>query len=86
MLSDISYCENMPHIIFSQPINLISSLAFLVVALMLFFELKKTNKLNIQFKILIILIGSIGIGSILRHLYPNNTTIYFDVLPIVIFS
>jgi hypothetical protein len=28
----------------------------------------------------------VSIGSILWHLYPNNVTIYFDVLPIAIFS
>jgi hypothetical protein len=86
MLSDIIYCENIPNALFSQPINLISNLAFLIVAIILFIELKKKKKLTLQLNILITLIGLVSIGSILWHLYPNNVTIYFDVLPIAIFS
>jgi len=86
MLSNITYCENISDIIISQPLNLTSTLIFLVVALMLFFEIKNKNQLNFKFKVLIILVGLIGIGSAIRHFYPSDITVYFDILPIVLFS
>lgn len=86
MLSNIIYCENLQNAIVSQPVNIISNLAFFVAALILFFELKNKNKGTLQLKIFIILIGLIGIGSIIWHIYPNDITIYFDVFPIVLFS
>ena len=46
---------------------------------------KRTGKLTLEIKILIALGFLVGVGSILWHTYPTNTTLILDIVPIVIF-
>jgi hypothetical protein len=83
------YCErNSKPDVMAEPLNLITNLAFVIGAIMIF-------KLLVRYKLIIlknwdiilltITLAVIGFGSAAFHSYPDGTTLLLDVLPIAVF-
>ncbi len=85
-LWNIKYCENISHSIISEPLNTISNISYIIIAIFLRHTLKKSNHLINKIKGLLLIIASIWIGSWIRHSHISHSSIYFDVLPIMIFT
>lgn len=77
------YCERLGPELFAEPINLFTNIAFLVAALLLS---KQTSAFNGNIKILVLLIFTIGIGSMLFHSFATPWARVLDVTPILIFQ
>ena len=79
------YCERVSDSLFSEPINLITNLAFFVSAFFVYKIIKASNLKNSIYNFFPWIIFSIGLGSSLWHLYRNPVTLIFDALPVYIF-
>ena len=64
--------------------NVISNLPFLIVGLFGVSQLKKMNRVNVQFLTFFIGISLTAIGSGYYHFNPNNSTLVWDRLPMTI--
>ncbi len=83
-LPDLVYCERSEDEIWGEPLNAISNIAFFIAA---FFS-SKFYANPVEDKpalILSILIGIIGLGSLLFHTFANVWTQLADVIPIMAF-
>jgi len=82
-------CERHNLDIFSEPLNVISSLLFFLVAYEIFNLYRRNRDINskwiIDLKILNFLIICIGFGSTLFHMVPNYYTELLDISFIIIF-
>lgn len=85
-LWNIKYCENISNLFFSEPLNFLSNILYFVIAFILRYSLKKSKHLTLRIKILVIMIGIVGLGSAVWHWHIDHTSIYFDVIPITIFT
>lgn len=81
-----TYCERSYAGSFGEPLNLITSLLFLIAAYIAF---KQTAKVSQGSRFWLqagtLFIGIIGVGSIAFHAAPSNITLLFDAVPIYIF-
>ena len=76
------YCERTTDSFLSEPLNSITNLAFLIVAIFIYKKYRDQIYVNVfSFSIFFI-----GIGSFLFHLKPNLITLYSDIIPIFLFS
>ncbi len=75
------YCERTADDIFSEPLNSITNLAFILIA---FFIFRKYSKSQYSF-IFSGLIFFIGVGSFLLHTFPSRLTALVDVIFILFF-
>ncbi|TAF76540.1 MAG: hypothetical protein EAZ52_04140 [Alphaproteobacteria bacterium] len=83
-------CERESLAWFAEPLNVISSLLFFVVAIMVFRYMRRFQEDLHGYKIYDLhamnaLIFMIGIGSTLYHVHPTPTTELIDMIPIVSF-
>ena len=65
-----------------QPLNVVTSLLFFFIAYKIY-KSKNNDSLN---KILSIALFLSGAGSLLHHLLPNDSTLLFDIIPLVIIT
>lgn len=84
------YCERAGDPgLWAEPINVISNVAFIVAAFITYRAFashpKTSLKNSLDLLSLSILLGIIGIGSALWHLFANAHTLLMDVIPIVLF-
>ena len=80
------YCERAGDpAMFAEPVNFISNLCFIVAAVMVGRVLLRSHDKTIDLWLLVAALFSIGIGSGLWHLYPTQTTMLADVIPIALF-
>lgn len=80
-----AYCERTGPGLLGEPLNALSNASFLIAAWAAWRLARRQDKLTAEVKILIVLGYLVGIGSILWHTYPTNTTLILDVVPIVLF-
>ena len=80
-----AYCERVGPGLLAEPLNAFSNASFLIAAWAAWILAKRTGKLTLEIRLLIALGFLVGIGSILWHTYPTNTTLILDIVPIVIF-
>jgi len=83
------YCERVSPNYWSEPFNLFSNIAFLLVAFFLYRKLSKNNSSQNASKIdiwaLVTLIPLIGFGSALWHLLAVHWALWADRIPILVF-
>ncbi len=80
------YCESAPLFLIEQPFNALSSLTFILVALLLFAHARKFSLLSTpRLRTLILIGGLIGVGSLIWHTRLSVVTFAFDVIPIFAF-
>jgi len=85
MTFSINYCEHAIVGNYFQPLNSISNIFYILAAVLLYYFYKKSKIKDAKSKIFLSLIVLIGVCSFLFHLYKNQATFFFDVLPIGIF-
>ncbi len=78
-----AYCERIGPEYWSEPINAITNLTFLIVALIIWARLKGPDMA--MGRALAMVLFAIGIGSWLFHTHANRLTGLMDVLPILAF-
>jgi len=79
------YCERTDVGLLNEPMNAITNLAFIAAATYLYLLYRDHHQRDRAAKILIVLIGIIGIGSSLFHMFANQLTMLMDVIPITLF-
>jgi hypothetical protein len=79
------YCERTDSAIWAEPLNALTNLAFLLVALLLARDARTQNQLGLGVGLLIIWLVAFGLGSFLFHTFANTITRWLDVLPIALF-
>ena len=80
------YCERTMPSLWSEPLNAVSNISFLIAALAIFQLTRRQQKVPTGILILIILATSIGIGSTLFHTFATQWAILLDVIPIMLFQ
>ncbi len=79
------YCERVGELFLSEPLNLVSSLAFFVSALLVYKLYKNKKVTGFGYWPLFYLLILIGIGSSLWHCFRNSYTLALDAMPVFIF-
>jgi hypothetical protein len=83
------YCERTDILIWSEPFNVLTNLAFIIAALFAARLILTNNKLKLFYNfiswIFVLLVFSIGIGSALFHTFANTWSMLADVIPISLF-
>lgn len=79
------YCERVDFSFWSEPVNAISNLSFIIAALLCWNLAVRRDRLDPLTGALLVLLGSIGVGSFLFHTTATIWGQFSDVLPIVIF-
>jgi len=74
------YCERVDAAFWSEPINAITNVTFLIAAIWVW----RRPKLTIMGRVLMIILALIGIGSFLFHTFAQTWTGLADVLPIIV--
>ena len=74
-----AYCERLAPGFWAEPVNAITNLAFVVVALMLWPRVQGLGR------VLTVVLGVIGLGSFLFHTFAQPWAGIADVLPILVF-
>jgi hypothetical protein len=79
------YCERTAAGLLAEPLNAFSNASFLIAAWAAWTLAERAGKSTFEILALIALWFSVGVGSILWHTYPTNTTLMLDIIPIVLF-
>ncbi|WP_455376643.1 ceramidase domain-containing protein [Kaarinaea lacus] len=83
------YCERVAPQLWNEPFNVVSNLAFLVVAIFIFRLLSRfpvsSNRRLWDLWLLTGLVVAIGIGSSIWHLFATSWTLWADRIPILLF-
>lgn len=79
------YCERTGPDFFSEPINAITNLSFIIATLLLYSAYKKSGLKDSQISGLISLIAIIGLGSFAFHTWATYLAMLADVIPIMFF-
>ncbi len=80
------YCERTMPGLWSEPLNALSNISFLIAARAIFQLTRRQQKVPIGIWILITLAASIGIGSALFHTLATQWARLLDVIPIMLFQ
>ena len=80
------YCERLGPEFWSEPINALTNLVFIIAAWTIWRLGRRIGNLTYSIWVLIGLMVAIGIGSFLFHTYATKWTRFLDVLPILIFQ
>ena len=83
------YCERVAPQLWNEPFNVVSNLAFLVVAIYIFRLLSRfpvsANRRLWDLWLLTGLVVAIGVGSSIWHLFATSWTLWADRIPILLF-
>ena len=79
------YCEQPAFGHWFEPLNTMTNLFFVIAGILLLFQLKKKNQLDIKGIYFSILLMIVGWGSFAWHIYRNDTTLMIDSIPIAVF-
>jgi Ceramidase len=80
------YCERTMPGLWSEPLNAVSNISFLIAAWAIFQLTRRQQKVPTGIWILISLVTSIGIGSTLFHTFATEWAGLLDVIPIMLFQ
>lgn len=80
------YCERIMPGLWSEPLNAVSNISFVIAAWVIWQLTRRQQKVPIGVWILIVLAASIGIGSTLFHTFATQWANLLDVIPIVLFQ
>ena len=80
------YCERTMPGLWSEPLNALSNISFLIAAWAIFQLARRQQKVPTGIWILITLATSIGIGSALFHTFATQWARLLDVIPIMLFQ
>jgi len=80
------YCERTGPEFWSEPINALTNISFIIASLVIFYLYKKEKQKDVSILILGIMSMSVGIGSFIFHTLAIRWASLFDLLPIAIFS
>ncbi len=83
----MEYCERLGNGFWAEPINALTNVAFVIVALLLWRILHQHKRSSVPFDIysLVLLVASVGLGSFLWHTYAEPWAELADKLPIFAF-
>lgn len=81
-----NYCERLDAGFWSEPVNALTNLAFLLAAWLLWRRARKQGQLTLATWLMIGLIATIGIGSGLFHTFATGWAEIADVVPILLFQ
>lgn len=81
----VGYCERVGNTFFSEPLNLISNLAFFISAFLIYRLYKVNQVTGFSYWFLFALLLLIGAGSSLWHSFRTSYSLAFDSIPIFIF-
>lgn len=79
------YCERIGPGLWAEPLNAISNLAFLIAAGLLLSRLLADERRDWAAVVFAALVGVMGIGSGLFHMFANRWSLMADVVPIQLF-
>ena len=86
MLKNIDiYCERTDATFWSEPVNALTNIAFLVAAFFAYKAYKQGDSSPRGSLALVMMLAVIGIGSFLFHTFANTISMFADIIPIVIF-
>lgn len=80
------YCERLGPGFWSEPVNALTNIAFIIAAIAAFLLAKKEKALYLGTGLLILLVFGIGIGSGLFHTFATGWAKLADILPILLFQ
>ena len=80
-----NYCERIDASFWSEPINAITNLAFIIAAILAYLVWRNSTSKTASGLFLVLLIGIIGIGSFLFHTFATRWAGAADVIPILVF-
>lgn len=80
------YCGRFNDGFWGEPQNALTNASFLIAAFVAYNVWKRRGGSNRFQLLLIVLAGSIGIGSFIFHTMPNQITLMMDLIPIQIFG
>ena len=81
-----NYCERTGDMLWSEPLNALSNIAFFISAWSLYQLYRKQHTKDLPAIILIGMVAVVGLGSTLFHTFANGLTMIFDVVPIALFT
>src|SRR6478752_5502086 len=81
-----NYCERTGDLLWSEPLNALSNIAFFIAAWLLWKSYKANHIRSRPTAVLIALIALVGFGSTLFHTFANGLTMLGDVIPIAVFT
>lgn len=80
------YCERTGPDVWSEPLNAVTNLAFLLAAWLCWRRYARVSgALDVTGTVLMLLVGAIGVGSGLFHTFATRWAMLADVIPIAIF-
>ena len=81
-----TYCERVGAGLWAEPLNAVTSLAFLVAAALGWTAIRRSTRAGAGPYVLVWLVASIGLGSALFHTFATPWAGVVDVLPILLFE
>jgi len=83
--SVIDYCERQDQSFWSEPLNALTNVAFLLAAAAAFWLWRRQSKADGPALALIVVTALVGVGSFIFHTVATQGAALFDVVPIAIF-
>ncbi len=81
----IDYCERQDHGFWSEPVNALTNIAFLLAAAAAFALWRRRRETDYPALALIVVTALVGVGSFIFHTVATRGAMLFDVVPIAVF-
>ena len=81
----IDYCERRDHGFWSEPVNALTNIAFLLAAAAAFALWRRRRETDYPALALIVVTALVGVGSFVFHTVATRGAMLFDVVPIAVF-
>ncbi len=81
----IDYCERRDHGFWSEPVNALTNIAFLLAAAAAFALWRRRRETDHAALALIVVTALVGVGSFIFHTVATRGAMLFDVVPIAVF-
>lgn len=81
----IDYCERQGHGFWSEPVNALTNIAFLLAAAAAFAQWRRRRETDHAALALIVVTALVGVGSFIFHTVATRGAMLFDVVPIAVF-
>jgi hypothetical protein len=79
------YCERTDAVFWSEPVNAVSNLAFLIAAALAFHRWRREGREDWPALVLTAVVAAVGVGSFVFHTVATRAAVLADVIPIAIF-